>query len=94
MAHEKEREMIPHRETPDKPAGKGGDKPVSNVGNETKAQVKATQMGGSMAEAGRGGLAGAMDELHAQHPHGYDDHGPHHGTTDHVRHMPLHGLKK
>lgn len=38
-------------------------------------------------------LHGAIKELHTQHPHDYSDHGPHHGTSDHVRHMPLHGMK-
>lgn len=71
------------------PAG-GQAKPV---GNETKAETKRTQEGGSAAEAAGNPLHGAVQELGRQHPHGYDDHGPHHGTTDHVRHEPLHGMK-
>lgn len=34
-------------------------------------------------------LAGAVAELHKQHPHNYDDLGPHQGTMDHVRHKPV-----
>lgn len=45
------------------PAGQGGG---SRVGNETKAQVEATQMGGSAAEAG--GLKGAISHLEKEHP--------------------------
>lgn len=84
---------MPKRQTSDKPAGKAGRE--SMVGNETKAEVRATQEGGSMAEAkGTGSsLRMAGDELRRQHPHSYADHGPHHGTTDHIRHEPLHGLK-
>lgn len=69
-------------------ASKGG----SEVGNETKANVRGTQEGGSMAEAAMNPLTGARKELERQHPHSYDDHGPHHGTTDHIRHEPLHGM--
>jgi hypothetical protein len=38
-------------------------------------------------------LRGAVEELYKQHPHKYDDHGPHHGTSDHIRHEPLHGMR-
>lgn len=38
-------------------------------------------------------LRGARRELETQHPHAYHEHGPHHGTSDHIRHMPLHGMK-
>lgn len=34
-------------------------------------------------------LAGAMSELRTQHPVGYDERGPHHGGTSHVRHEPV-----
>ncbi len=66
--------------------------PAAGVGNEKKAQVKATQEGGSEAEAHGmgGGLKHAVHELHSQHPHKHHDHGPHHGTTDHIRHKPMH----
>jgi hypothetical protein len=72
-----------------KPAG-GQAKPV---GQETKAEVKAVQDGGSKAEAAGNPLRGAVKELHTQHPHKYDDLGPHHGGTDHIRHQPMGGLK-
>jgi hypothetical protein len=88
-------EKIPHRTVTERPAAaKGG----SEVGNETKAEVRRTQDGGSRAEArdsrpelrsGGMGLKGASEELHRQHPHEYHDHGPHHGTTTHIRHEPV-----
>ncbi len=53
----------------------------SAVGNETKADMKST------------GLGGAVAELHSQHPIAHHDHGPHHGQQHHVRHEPLHGMK-
>lgn len=52
----------------------------ASVGNERKADVAGAQQGGSLAEAGA--------ELRGQHPHGYADHGPHHGTSEHIRHKP------
>ena len=60
---------------------------TGSVGSERPANPASVQLGGSAAEAG-GALKGAMRELHAQHPHNYDDHGPHHGTTEHIRHKP------
>lgn len=69
---------------PAKPAG---------VGNETKPDVQGAQLG-QPTDGMRGHLAGAVGELKSQHPHEYHDHGPHHGTSAHVRHQPLHGLKK
>ena len=70
----------------------------SDVGNEKKADVRGVQEGGSAAEARgsvlhTGGLKGATGELHRQHPHKHNDHGPHHGTSTHIRHEPLHGMK-
>lgn len=62
---------------------------AAGVGNEKKADVKGAQDGGSMAEAKGSVLSGAMKELHAQHPHHHSDHGPHHGTTTHIRHKPM-----
>lgn len=62
--------------------------PATGVSNERKADLKGT---GVMA--GSGSLAGAMGELHSQHPEKYCDMGPHHGGSSHVRHMPLHGMK-
>lgn len=72
------------------PAGPAG------VGNERKADVRAAQEG-NPTDKGRGvmhheGLKGATAELHAQHPIPYSDHGPHHGTDHHIRHIPLHGM--
>lgn len=62
---------------------------VGSVGNERKGDVKGAQSGGSMAQAGTGNqLKAAGDELRSQHPHRYDDRGPHHGGTEHVRHRP------
>ena len=89
--------MTPH--VKEKPAAsKGG----SEVGNERKADVKAVQEGGSRAEA-RGsvlsdpdrepkGLRGAVAELHKQHPHHHSAGGIH-GTSDHIRHEHLGGLR-
>lgn len=59
---------------------------VGSVGNETKADMKGALEG---QPQDKNPLAGAMRELHAQHPHGYNDHGPHHGDTSHVRHKPM-----
>jgi len=59
----------------DKKAGYGREKSKVNVGS-------AQETGSS--------LAGAVKELHSQHPYNYDDHGPHHNTSDHMRHkMPV-----
>jgi hypothetical protein len=80
-----------------RPAPKGGQmakaaKPVKtssgrthepSVGNETKADMKGA-MEGSPTDANP--LRGAIQELGAQHPHAYHDHGPHHGTSEHRRH--------
>lgn len=69
----------------------GGDKGMgSDVGNETRYSPEAWS--GQPNDKG-GALAGAVHELHSQHPIPYHDHGPHHGTQHHVRHEPLHGLK-
>lgn len=73
----------------EKPAGKTGSKPQSNVGNETKPDMHGALMG---KPTDHNPLRGATKELASQHPHSYSDHGPHHGTKDHVRHQPLHGL--
>lgn len=89
----------PHNRVTERPAAsKGG----SEVGNETKANVRGVQEGGSRAEArgsvphtsgpGETKLHHAMHELKSQHPIHHSDHGPHHGRTDHIRHVPLHGM--
>ena len=44
---------------------------------------------GDMGKANMAGaFSNAVAELHAQHPHAHYDHGPHHGTTHHIRHKP------
>lgn len=73
-----------------KPAASGSR--TRAVGQETPKGGIEAAMGGSVM-AGDSGISGAVGELNSQHPHQYHDHGPHHGTTDHVRHQPLHGLK-
>ncbi len=90
---------MPKKQVTERPAAsKGG----SEVGNETKANVRGVQEGGSRAEArgsvphtsgpGETRLSGATSELRSQHPIHHSDHGPHHGRTDHIRHIPLHGM--
>lgn len=63
---------------------------TGSVGKETPVSPKVVQEGGSAAEAGgtRNQLHGATKELYEQHPHDYSSHGPHHGTRDHIRHVP------
>lgn len=73
------------RTAPGGARGKGSD-----VGNETKANMKGAQEG---QPTDSNPLRGAVRELHSQHPIAHHDHGPHHGTTHHHRHEPLHGLK-
>jgi len=63
---------------------------ASGPGPEKKADMAGAQMG---QPTDKNPLTHAVHELHSQHPHSYHDHGPHHGTTTHVRHQPLHGLK-
>lgn len=59
--------------------------PATGVGNERKAAMsQAFEMPG---------LKAAVKELHDQHPIGHSDRGPHHSGSEHLRHMPLHGLK-
>ena len=65
----------------------------SDVGSERHAAIRAVQEGGSMAEESGNPLTSARHELKSQHPHEYHEHGPHHGTKDHIRHVPLHGMK-
>ncbi len=69
----------------------GGESRGSEVGNEKKANMKGTQLGGSAAEGmdSKPGLHGAVRELHEQHPIKHNDHGPHHGHSEHVRHHPV-----
>ena len=59
----------------------------SKVGNETKADMAgAGVMGGSHT------LSDAVHHLAAEHPHRWDDLGPHHEKRPDY-HMPLHGLR-
>lgn len=62
----------------------------SDVGGESKADMKGA-LDGNPTDGNP--LRHAMSHLHEQHPIEHYDHGPHHGTTHHIRHMPLHGLK-
>ena len=86
-----------HREPRDKSVTGASRGHGSDVGNETKADLKGTQLGGSRAEGAesmphmgnKGHLGHAVAELHRQHPHKHNDHGPHHGTTTHIRHEPV-----
>ncbi len=83
----------------EKPAASRGE---SEVGNERKAEVNRVQIGGSRAEAWGSvlsdpdrepkGLKGAVAELHKQHPHHHSAGGVH-GTSDHIRHEHLGGLR-
>lgn len=58
---------------------------VGSAGPEVKAD-----MAGAMAgqPTDHNPLRAATRELHEQHPHEYYDHGPHHGTSEHIRHAP------
>lgn len=70
---------------------------MANIPNsDPKKNVRERPAGGGPAGSavGEHSLGAAIGELHAQHPKKYDDLGPHHGGDTHVRHMPLHGLKK
>lgn len=59
---------------------------VGSVGNETKADMRGALEG---QPTDKNPLRGAISELHSQHPHKYDDHGPHHGDMSHMRHKPM-----
>ena len=61
-----------------------------HVGNEKRADMKGALMG---QPTDGNPLRGAMKELSRQHPIKHDDLGPHHHTSHHERHMPLHGMK-
>ncbi len=37
---------------------------------------------------GDSSLSGAVADLHSQHPHKWDDLGPHHGGNEHLVHQP------
>jgi hypothetical protein len=55
----------------------------ADAGSERKAN-----MAGAMSNS-VGGHSGASEELRRQHPHAYDDHGPHHNDKSHLRHQPM-----
>ena len=82
--------VLHDRDTSSKPS------PAAGVGDEHRENVRGAQEGGSAAEAagmgpGKSHLGHAVEELHAQHPHHHSVGGIHH-TTDHIRHVPMHGL--
>lgn len=68
---------------------------MSKVGNETKANMRGTGLrsGGGGSTVGSSSLGKAAGALKAEHPHQYNALGPHHGTSDHVRHERLGGLR-
>jgi hypothetical protein len=65
---------------------------AGTVGGETKAEM--SEAFGSNPGMEKNPLRGAVTELAKQHPIAHDDHGPHHDTDHHLRHEPLHGLKR
>ena len=70
----------------------GTEKMAMNKGYGNQETVKHKPGGETTSEKQEGSgnhLMGAVKELYAQHPHNYDDLGPHQGTTDHVRHKPV-----
>lgn len=71
----------------ERPAGPKGTE--SAVGPQKRGDVKGAQM----SNPGGNPLRAAKSELHKQHPIKHDDLGPHHGTSHHIRHEPLHGMK-
>jgi hypothetical protein len=58
--------------------------------SDPKANVRQS---GHSPTVGDHTLSGAIEELRRQHPKAHDDLGPHHEGMEHVRHIPLHGLK-
>ena len=75
-----------------------------DAGSEKHGDVRGVQEGGSAAEArgipgepkghvGHTHLKHATHELHKQHPHHHSVGGVH-GTKDHHRHEPMHGMRK
>lgn len=73
----------------------GGDKRntghTAGVGNERKPDMRGA-IDGNPTDGDP--LRGAVKHLHSEHPHHHSDHGPHHGGTEHIRHEPMHGMKK
>lgn len=64
------------------PASSGGAATKSDVGNETKANVRGAQMG---QPTDGNPLRQAGNELRKQHPIRHDDMGPHHGPKHNHR---------
>ena len=101
MGHASEGRMNRAEEDIHKEAGVHPRPRSAGPGDEHHADVRGTQEGGSAAEArgtpgigpGHSHLGHAVAELHAQHPEHHADRGPHHGGHEHIRHMPLHGMK-
>lgn len=58
-------------------SGHSAPAPAAGVGGEGKANTSGA------------GIGGASAELRKQHPIAHHDHGPHHGTTHHIRHEPV-----
>lgn len=79
------------KERPAHPKGSGH----HDAGPERKADVKGAMEGGDRAEGahpvGHTSLKHAVGELRSQHPHHHSAGGIH-GTKDHHRHEPMHGL--
>jgi len=82
-------------------AGSGAPAKYQGIGNERKVNPRVDQEGGSRAEyagtrgeigPGHSHLSHATKELEAQHPHHHSVGGVHH-TTEHLRHVPMHGMK-
>ena len=76
-----------------KPAAAGSGTHAVGEERPSARATSAAHGGATSSLVGVTGLKSAVDELYKEHPHGYDQHGPHHGTSDHVRHMPLGGLR-
>ena len=86
----------PQLNTREAPAG-GQSNPA---GSERKVDTKGAGIGPAGAASAKGGsvvgdtsLRGGTKELTRQHPHGYMAAVGNKETSDHVRHMPLHGLR-
>lgn len=87
------KEAMMNKATGEEPkSGHRAPAPATGVGNETKADMRGAQEGQPTDKMpigpGSTHLKGAVDELRAQHPISYHDHGPHHGTDHHIRHSP------
>lgn len=72
---------------------------MSKVGNETMADTSGAGLDRTKAQSDSGSVVGntklshAVEHLRAEHPIRYDDLGPHHGSSEGTKHMPLAGMK-